>query len=103
MTGSPLFLMTGNCIKLCAIFRPLHNRPNKPVYDVYIHSQVLHGKQMAACELIMAAHVPWWLTILVTQVCTEFMLYASSSHRNIAFQLWFETVVFCYNLGVNST
>jgi len=50
----------------------LRNRPNKLVYDITFALRFLLGMQMATCEQIRIAYTPWWMTILVTQVCAQF-------------------------------
>jgi len=59
-----------DCIKYCAMFRPLQNHPNKLVYDVTIALSFF-----AVCRWLPANKSgslrPWWLTILVAKVCAQ--------------------------------
>jgi len=52
---------------------PVHNRPNKPDYDVTFAPRV------CAVDGCLRTNM-WFLTILMTQVAQNSMLYASSSH-----------------------
>jgi len=42
-----------------AYYRLLHNRPNKPVYDIAFALEVLCGKQIVGCEQTKVAYVLW--------------------------------------------
>jgi len=46
-------------VKQCTVQRPLQSHPNKPIYDITFALRFLRGKQMAACEQITVAYVPW--------------------------------------------
>ena len=63
----PYDTQLSDCIKQSAIFRPLCNYPNKPVYNVTFTIRFC-VRMMAACK---QGH-GFWLPILVTRVCAEF-------------------------------
>jgi len=61
----PYNAQPSDCTKWCAIFRPLHNRPSEPFYDITF------APRFCTADGCLWTR-PWFLTILVTQVYVEF-------------------------------
>ena len=57
----PYVAQPSDGIKTCVIYRPLRNRPIKPVCDVTFARRCLRGKQMTACEQIRIMCYGDWL------------------------------------------